>query len=42
MLSGYQQKVVDLYNIPISNVKKLEPKFFDREKYVLHYQNLQL
>ena len=42
MLSEYQLKIADLYNIPIGNVKKLVPDFFDKEKYVLHYENLQL
>ena len=32
MLSNYQLKIVDFYNIPIGNVRKL----------VLHYENLQL
>ena len=41
MLSSYQLKIADLYNIPIGNVKKLVPKLFDKEKYVLHYENLQ-
>ena len=41
MLSSYQLKVADLYNIPIGNVKKLVPKLFDKEKYVLHFENLQ-
>ena len=36
MLSEYQLKIADLCNIPIGNVKKLVPKFFDKEKYVLH------
>ena len=26
----------------MGNVKKLVPSFFDKEKYVLHYGNLQL
>ena len=39
-LSDYQLKTVDLYNIFISNVKKLVPNFFDNEKYVFHYENL--
>ena len=39
MLSEYQLKISDLCNIPIDNVKKLVPKFFDKEKYVLHYEN---
>ena len=42
MLSGNQLKVADLYNIPISNVKKLLPNFFNKEKYVIHYENLEL
>ena len=42
MLSNYQIKIADFYNIPIGNVKKLIPNFFDEEKYVLHYENLQL
>ena len=42
MLSGYQLKIVDLYNIPIGNVKKLASKIFDKEKYVIHYENSQL
>ena len=42
MLSEYQPKIVDLYNIPIGNVKKLVPNDFDKEKDVLHYENLQL
>ena len=42
MLSKYQLKITDLYNIPIGNVKKFVLNFFDKEKYVLHYKNLQL
>ena len=34
--------IADLYNIPIGNVKKFVPKFFDKERYVLHFENLQL
>ena len=37
----YQLKIADLYNIPTGNVKKLVPNFFNKEKYVLHYENLQ-
>ena len=40
MLSDYQLKIADPYNILIDNVKKLVPKFFDKEKYVIHYENL--
>ena len=42
MLSEYQLKIADLYNIPISNVKKLVPNIFDNEKYVIHYEILPL
>ena len=31
MLSDYQFRITDLYNIPIANVKKLLPNFFDEE-----------
>ena len=34
--------IVDLYNIHMGNAKKLVSIFFDKEKYVLHYANLQL
>ena len=40
MLSDCQLKMADHYNMPISNVKKLVPNFFDKEKYVIHYENL--
>ena len=33
--------MADGYNISIGNVKKLVTNFFDKEKYVLHYENLQ-
>ena len=36
ILSEYQLKIADLYNIPIGKVKNLVPNFFDREKYVIH------
>ena len=42
MLSNYQLKIADHYSTPIGNVKKLVPNFFDKEKYVIHYENLQL
>ena len=42
MLCEYQLSIADLYNIPIGNVKKLVLNFFDKEKYVIHYENLQL
>ena len=42
MLFEYQLKIADLCNIPIGNVKKLVPNFFDKEKYLINYENLQL
>ena len=42
MLSDYQLKIAKLYNIPIGNVEKLVRNFFDKEKYEIHYENLQL
>ena len=42
MLSENQYKIADLYNIPIGNVKKLVPSLFDKEKYVVHYENVKL
>ena len=41
MLSEYYLKIANLYNIPIDNVKKLLLNFFDKEKYVLHFKNLE-
>ena len=29
----------DLYNIPIGNVKRLVPNFFDKERHELQYEN---
>ena len=42
ILSDYELKVADWYNMPIVNVKKLVVNFFDIEKYWFHYENLQL
>ena len=42
MLSNNQLKLADFYNIPIGNVKMLVRNFFDKGKYVLHYQNLKI
>ena len=42
MVSEYQLKVADICNIPVGNVKKLVHNFFDKEKYMLHYENLKL
>ena len=37
MLPNCQLSIDDFFNIPIGNVKKLLPNFFDNEKYVLSY-----
>ena len=42
VLSEYQLKVANLYNISIVNVKKLVPNFCDKKIYVLYHENLQL
>ena len=34
--------IADFCKIPIGNVKKFVPKFYDNEDYVLHYENLHL
>ena len=39
MLSEYQLKIANLYNIPIGSIKKSVPNFFDKEKYVIYYEN---
>ena len=40
MLSDYHVKIADLYNIAIGNVKKLVSNVFNKEKYVIQYENL--
>ena len=42
MLSSYQLKIANICNIPICNIKKLVPNVFDKEMYVLLYENLKL
>ena len=42
MLSGYGRKIAEKYNISIGQVNKLIPMLNSKEKYVPHYQNLQL
>ena len=42
MLSNYCETIRQKYNTTIGQVKKLIPILSNREKYVLHYRNLQL
>ena len=42
MLPEYQLKIANLNNIHMVTVKTLLPNFFDKEKYVRYYENLQL
>ena len=42
MLSVYCKKIAEKYNISIGQVNKLIPTLKSKEKYVLHYRNLQL
>ena len=39
ILSDYELKIADLYNIFIVNVKRLVLYFFDQEKYWFYYEN---
>ena len=39
MLSNYEIKTVNFYSNPIGIFKTLVPKFFDKAKYVFHYEN---
>ena len=41
-MSKYLSMAAYFCNIPIGNVEKLVPNFFDKEMHVLHYENLQL
>ena len=42
ILSNYQLKTADFYNIFISSAKTLVTNFFDKERYVILYENFQL
>ena len=40
MLSDYQLKIANFYNVCIGIIEKIVTNFFDQEKYVIHYENL--
>ena len=42
MLSPYCKQILEKFNITIGQVKKLIPTLANKQKYVLHYRNLQL
>ena len=42
MLCNYKSKIGDFYNTCIDNAKKLVPKPFDKEKYVIYFETLEL
>lgn len=42
MLSPYCRKIQEKYNVSIGQVNKLVPTLANKEKYVLHYRNLEL
>ena len=42
LLSPYCKQILEKFNITIGQVKKLIPTLADKQKYVLHYRNLQL
>ena len=41
-MSNYQYLIVGFYNISIGNVKNMVHNLFDKENWVLHYENLKL
>ena len=41
-LLNYLIKIAEIYNIPIVNVNKLVPNFFDKEKYVFYDEKLDI
>ena len=40
MLYNYQLKIAYFHNFLVDHIKILVPNFFDKERYVLHYENL--
>ena len=41
-MPNYQIKIAEFCYIPIDIVQKLVPNFYEKENYVLHYENWQL
>ena len=39
MLSNYQLKIANFFKIPIGDIKKLLRNLFDKENYVLQYED---
>ena len=42
MLSKYCKSIADKYDIKVGDVKKIIPNLGNKNKYVLHYRNIQL
>ena len=42
MLSNYCKSIAGKYDIKVGDIKKLIPNLGNKNKYVLHYKNLQL
>ena len=42
ILSNYCKSIADKYDIKVGDVKKLIPNLGNKNKYVLHYRNIQL
>ena len=39
MLSNYQLKIANFFKIPIGDIKRLVRNLFDKENYVLQYED---